>query len=153
MNLNQLYDIANTYSKYNYIDSDFSKYHIKTQKEFESCRGGVCWDFMLPMSQAINDARYIHHCYFTSIMKDGKMIGSHTYIIVRDGPFHYWVEAAWQKHKGIHLVFSYKDVERLLKESYNADELHTVVYDPTAVEGNTANEFFEYLNKEGVELS
>ena len=57
------------------------------------------------------------------------------------------------KEQLVHLVFSYKDVERLLKEEYNADEAHTVVYDPMKVEGMTANEFFEYLNKYGVILS
>lgn len=153
MSLKSLYKIYNKYSKYDYIDCDITGYRIKSIDEFEKCNGGVCWDFMAPISDEINKIPYIHHCYFTEVQKGGKMIASHTYIIVRDTPFHYWIECAWQKNKGVHFIFSYKDIERLLKEEYNADEVHTIVYDPSAVEGYTANEFFEYLNKEGAELS
>jgi len=152
MSLSQLYRVCNEYSKYNYIDADFSNYHIKSVSEFNSRRGGVCWDFMAPMAKAIDDAGYIYHCYFTGLHKDDRMIGTHTYIIVRDGSFRYWIECAWQKNKGVHLVFSYKDVERLLKSEYHADEVYTVAYNPFDVVGMTDNEFFDYLEREGVEL-
>lgn len=153
MGLEKVYCIYDKYSKYEYINEDMSTYHIKNSFELDKSNGGICWDFMRGMSLALHKASYIHHCYFTEVQRDNKTIATHTYIIIRDGVFKYWIECAWDKHKGVNLIFSYKDVERLLKDEYNADELHTVVYDPMKVEGMTANEFFEYLNKYGVILS
>jgi len=151
--LQEVNKICDKYKEYDYIDADLSKHRIKSIDEFERQRGGICWDFISPISHHLISRNIIHHCYFTEVQKDNKTISTHTYIIVRDGSFYYWIECAWQKYKGVNLVFSYKDIERLLKEEYNADEVHTVVYDPNAVEGNTADEFFEYLNKEGIELT
>ena len=152
MCLEKIYKIYDKYSKYDYVEDDLSKHHIKNAFEFDKDKYGICWDFMRAMSLSLHKASYIHHCYFTEVQKDNKMIASHTYIIVRDFQFNYWIECAWQKHKGVNFVFSYKDVERLLKEEYDADETHTVVYSPTKTERMTADEFFKYLNKEGIEL-
>ena len=153
MGLEKVYSIYDKYSKYEYVNEDMSIYHIKNSFEFDKSHGGICWDFMRGMSLALHKASFIHHCHFTGIYKDGKMIATHTYIIIRDGIFKYWIECAWDKHKGVNLIFSYKDVERLLKDEYNADEAHTVIYSPTKTEGMTANAFFAYLEKEGIELS
>lgn len=150
--LQEVNNIFDKYKEYDYIDSDLCKYKIKSTDEFERQHGGICWDFISPISHCLASRNIIHHCYFTEVQKGGRMISSHTYVIVRDGSFYYWIECAWQKNKGVNLVFSYKDIERLLKEEYNADEVHTIIYNPNAVEGYTANEFFEYLNKEGIEL-
>ena len=153
MSLEKIYKIYSKFSKYEYVEGNLSTYHIKNVSEFDNDKCGICWDFMSAMQVALCNDSYIHHCYFTKVIKDTKLVATHTYIIVREYPFHYWIECAWQKNKGVHLVFSYKDVERLLKEEYNADELHTTVYDPTKVEGMTANEFFNYIKDEGVILS
>lgn len=154
MGLGKIYAIYDKYSKYNYTEDDLSTHRIKNGFEFDKDKCGICWDFIRAMQLALYKNSFtIHYCYFTEVQKDNKTIATHTYIIVRDGPFSYWVECAWQKNKGVHLVFSYRDVERALKEEYSADETHTVGYDPMKVEGMTANEFFEYLNKYGVILS
>lgn len=153
MGLENIYKIYDKYSKYDYVEDDLSKHRIKNAFEFDKDKCGICWDFMRAMSLSLHNTSYIHHCYFTKVQKDNKTVATHTYIIVRDVQFRYWVECAWQKNKGVHLVFSYKDVERLLKEEYNADEVHTTVYNPMKVEGMTANEFFAYLNEYGDELS
>lgn len=152
MSIENIYKVYDKYSKYESVEDDLSKHRIKNVFEFDKEKCGVCLDFMLAMSLSLHNASYIHHCYFTEVIKDNKIIASHTYIIVRDFQFNYWIECTWKKHKGVNLVFSYKDVERLLKEEYNADHVHTFVYNPTKVEGMTANEFFEYLNKYGDEL-
>ena len=153
MGLEKVYSVYNKYSKYDYVEDDLSKHRIKNAFEFDKDKHGICWDFMRAMSLSLHKASYIHHCYFTEVQKENKTVATHTYIIVRDAQFRYWVECAWQKNKGVHLVFSYRDVERILKEEYNADEVHTVVYDPMKVEGMTADAFFAYLEKEGIELS
>jgi hypothetical protein len=92
---------------------------------------------------------YIHHCYFTEVQKDNKTVATHTILLFVMHSFVIWLNVHGKRTR----VFSYKDVERLLKEEYNADEVHAVVYSHMKAEGMTANEFFEYLNKEGVELS
>lgn len=153
MNLNKVYDVYNKYSECNYIDiSDISNYHIKTSDEFEKCRGGICWDFVIPISHMLDKYSIPFRCYFTELHVRESVV-THTYVIIDDDQFHYWIECAWQKHKGVNLVFSYKDVERLLKETYNADEIHTVMYIPSKTEGMSSDEFFKYLNKKGIELS
>ena len=151
--LDKLYSVYDKYSKYDYIYvDDISNYKIKRPNEFEASHGGICLDYMRPMSLAMHKNAFSHQCYFTELHKDNKTIATHTYIIVNDFDFYYWVECAWQKHKGVYLVFSYKDVERILRNEYDADECYTVVYSPVKTEGMTADEFFKYLNNYGIKL-
>lgn len=78
----------------------------------------------------------VHHCYYTEVASN-----AHKYIIVRDGQYNYWIECEWKENAGVHLVFSYKDVERLLKEHYKTDAVRTIAHDS-----------FNDIIKNGIEL-
>lgn len=69
----------------------------------------------------------VYHCYYTEVNSND--ISSHRYIIVRDGQYNYWIECEWEENIGIHIVFSYKDVERLLKEHYKTGVVRTMAHD------------------------
>lgn len=141
-------EIYNKYKDYEYEDNiDFSNYHIKSCWEIEKLKHGICWDFMHAIAYSLNKKSYKWNCYFAEIHKYNKCIATHTFIIVNDGDFKYWIECAWQKHKGIHLVFTSKTIERLLKDEYNADEIYTYEYNPMMVINKSRDEFFEYLDK------
>lgn len=150
--INSLWNVFYKFNNFRYFEPDFTNLKVKTKKEFEELNGGTCWDFIGPMSEELDRKDIVHHCCFSYIYKENVLFATHVYIIVRDLPFKYWLECAWQKHKGLFLVHSYKDVERHLKESYETDDVHTVVYDPKCVYGKTANQLFEYLEKDGIKL-
>ena len=150
--LNDSWKVFHKFSKYNYIDGFLQDYHIKTAENFYLSKGGICWDFIGPMHEMLLSKDVYHHCFFSEVQRAGTMIASHTYIIINDMPYRYWLECAWQKHKGIFFISSYKDVERILKEEYSSSEVHTVVYNPEKCYGKSADEFFNYLNECGVEL-
>lgn len=48
---------------------------------------------------------------------------------------------------------SYKYVENLLASEYDADEVHTLTYNPYKVYGYTVKQFFDYLENNAMELS
>lgn len=150
-----IYKAYEKYSKYDYIDCDVSSkdYHIKSSQEFDYLYGGVCWDFVGPLKDFLSSRGIVSYCFFTSIYKGEEMIASHTYVIVSYETKSFWIECAWQPFKGIHGVKSFSDVESLLKESYNADEVHTTIYDPSRMYGLSTDEFFKYLDEHGVELT
>ena len=151
--INDIIKVYEKYSKYEYIDCDVSskEYHIKTKQEFDSLNGGICWDFVGPIKDSLIKYNIISYCFFTSIHKAVAMIASHVYIIVPCTM--QWIECAWQSFKGIHEVKSFSDIENLLKNEYNADEVHTTIYDPSRTYGLSTNEFFKYLDEHGVALS
>lgn len=149
--IKKLESVYNKYSNYNYIDEDLSDYHIKSIKEFNAARGGICWDFVGPIANDLERIGVQCKCYFTGIHVNGEMIASHTYIISDTSP-RYWIECAWMIHRGVHRCTSYKCVESLLKREYNADEIYTLTYDPFEVYGKTTKQFFDYLEDNGVEL-
>lgn len=145
-------DIRKVYNKfkdYDYIDPDFSTYYIKSPKEFDELGGGICWDFVVAIAKELNKYDIPYTCYFSEVQKRDKTVATHTYIIA-DG---YWIECSWQKYKGIRMVDSFKDIERLLLRYYNGDEIHTVIYSPLDTVGKTDKEFFSYLNLYGIEVS
>lgn len=150
--LDNVWNVFYHFNNYKYIDGFLPNYHIKTKEEFDFSNGGICWDFIGPMHEMLLSKDIYHHCFFSEIQRSGAMIASHTYIIVNDLPYRYWLECAWQKHKGLFFISSYKDIERMLKDEYSSSEVHTVMYNPEMCYGKTADEFFEYLNKEGVDL-
>lgn len=148
-------DVFQKYSKYNYIDANIVNpdYHIKSQEEFDGLNGGICWDFIKPISNFLSDNNMVSYSFFTGIYKNEMLIASHTFVIASCEEKLYWIECAWQDHKGIHVVDSFSEIEKLLKEFYNADEVHTSVYNPYKSVGLTANEFIDYVEDHGVELS
>ena len=150
--LNTLKSIYNKYSSYNYIDESLDGYHIKTINEFNEANGGICWDFVGPIANDLYKLGISYKCYFTGLHKDGEMIASHTYVITETSP-KYWIECAWIPHSGLHKDVSYKYVENLLASEYDADEAHTLTYNPYKVYGYTVKQFFDYLEDNAIELS
>ena len=148
-------EVFQKYSKYNYINTNIvnSDYHIKSQKEFDDLHGGICWDFIKPISSFLSDNNIVSYSFFTGIYKNEKLVATHTYVIASWEEKLYWIECAWQDHKGIHVVNSFSKIEELLKEFYNADEVHTLLYNPYKSVGLTANEFINYVEDHGVALS
>ena len=142
--------VYNKYKSYDYIDPDFSNYHIKSTNEFEELYGGICWDFVVAIANELNKYDLSYKCYFSEVQKENKTIATHTYIIIDDT---YWIECSWQKYKGIYIIDSFTDIEGLLLEFYNCDEVHTVIYNPLDTVGKTDKEFFSYLNLYGIEVS
>ena len=147
--IDEIKKIYNKYKDYDYIDTDFNNYHIKTPREFNELKGGICWDFVGPIARELNKYDIPWKCYYTGIHKGYRTLATHTYIIV-DGK--YWIECSWQKYKGINNVGSFKDVEELLLEEYGGDKAYTVEYNPLATFGMTDSEFFDYLENNGREL-
>lgn len=150
-----IYEVFQKYSKYNYIDTDIvnHNYHIKSQKEFDDLNGGICWDFIKPISSFLSTNDIVSYSFFTGVYKNEKLVATHTYVIAYCEEKFYWIECAWQDHKGIHTVNSFSEIENLLKEFYNTDEVHTSLYNPYKSDGLTANEFINYVEDYGVELS
>ena len=148
-------EVFQKYSKYNYIDADIvnSNYNIKSQEEFDDLHGGICWDFIKPISSFLSDNNIVSYSFFTGVYKNKRLIASHTYVIASCEERLYWIECAWQDYKGIHIVDSFSEIEELLKEFYNVDEVHTSLYNPYKSVGLTANEFIDYVEDHGVELS
>ncbi len=147
---NTVYKIYDKYSSYDYADMDVSSYRIKSIKEFNALKGGVCWDFVIPIANDLDANEVPYTCYFTGLHKNGNMIASHTYIVTDTSP-RYWIECSWMRNKGVHEVSSFKDVENALKSSYNADEVFTVSYVPRKTPGMSPEQFFNYLEDTGVE--
>ena len=147
--------VFDKYSNYNYIDASVADtdYHIKSQKEFDDLNGGICWDFIKPISSFLSANYIVSYSFFTGVYKDNKLIASHTYVIASCEEKLYWIECAWQDHKGIHTIDSFSEIEELLKEFYDADEVHTSIYNPYKSDGLTANEFINYVEDHGIELS
>ena len=150
-----IYKVFQKYSKYNYIDTDIvnHNYHIKSQKEFDDLNGGICLDFIKPISSFLSANNIVSYSFFTGVYKNEKLVTMHTYVIASYEGKLYWIECAWQDHKGIHIVNSFSEIEKLLKEFYNANEVHTLLYNPYKSVGLTANEFINYVEDHGVELS
>ena len=148
-------EVFQKYSKYNYINTNIvnSDYHIKSQKEFDDLHGGICWDFIKPISSFLSANNIVSYSFFTGVYKNEKLVATHTYVIASCEEKLYWIECAWQYHKGIHIVESFSEIEELLKEFYNTDEVHTSLYNPYKSIGLTANEFINYVEDHGVELS
>lgn len=142
--------VYNKYKSYDYIDQDFSNYHIKSTNEFEELYGGICWDFVVAIANELNKYDLSYKCYFSEVQKENKTIATHTYIIIDDT---YWIECSWQKYKGIRMVDSFTDIENLLLRYYKCNEVHTVSYNPLKTVGKTDNQFFFHLNEYGKELS
>lgn len=111
-------EVFQKYSKYNYIDTDIVNfnYHIKSQEEFDDLHGGICWDFIKPISSFLSANYIVSYSFFTGVYKNNKLIASHTYVIAYYEEKLYWIECAWQDHKGIHIVDSFSEIEELLKE-------------------------------------
>lgn len=147
--IEEIEEIYSKFKHYDYIDSDFSKYRIKTPKEFDEFNGGVCWDFVVAIAKELNKYKTPWKCYFTILNKGGRTLATHTYIIVDDK---YWVECSWQKHKGVFVVNSFRDIENLLLKKYVADDIHTIEYDPLETPGMSDEEFFNYLESYGKEV-
>lgn len=147
---NTVYKIYDKYSDYDYADMDVSNYRIKSIKEFNTLKGGVCWDFVIPIANDLDVKEVPYTCYFTGLHKNGNMIASHTYIVTDTSP-RYWIECSWMRNKGVHEVSSFKDVENALKSSYNADEVFTVSYVPRKTQGMNPEQFFNYLEDTGIE--
>lgn len=141
--------VYNKYKFYDYIDQDFSNYHIKSPEEFDVLYGGICWDFVVSLATDLLTEDIYCECYFSEVQKCNKTFGTHTYIIVDNK---YWIECSWQKFKGIHIIESLKNIENLLLDYYNGDKIHTVRYDPIKSIGLTAEQFFEFLTKSGVDV-
>ena len=151
--LDNLWSIFYKYCNYSYDDSmNMQNYRIKSLDKFNESKCGICLDFIGQISFDLRNKEIKHNCYFTEVHKNGITVATHTYIIVSDWPFNYWLECAWQSHKSLFFISSYRDIERQLKEEYDADEVHTVVYDPFKCYNMNSTEFFLYLNKEGIEL-
>lgn len=152
---NSIRAVFDKYSKYDYIDADITSadYHIKSKQEFDNLRGGICWDFIKPISSFLTANSTVSYSFFTGIYKHNKLIASHTYVLASCEEKLYWIECALQNYKGIHIVDSFSEIEELLKEFYNADEVHTSLYNPYKSDGLTANEFINYVEDHGVELS
>lgn len=150
-----IYKVFQKYSKYNYIDTDIvnNNYHIKSQKEFDDLNGGICWDFIKPISSFLSANNIVSYSFFTGVYKNEKLVATHTYVIASCEGKLYWIECAWQDYKDIHIVNSFSEIEELLKKFYNADEVHTLLYNPYKSVGLTANEFINYVEDHGVELS
>lgn len=150
-----IYEVFQKYNKYNYIDADVTdpNYHIKSLKEFDDLNGGICWDFIKPISNFLTTNNIVSYSFFTGIYKNKMLVASHTYVIAYCEEKLYWIECAWQDHKGIHIVDSFSEIEELLKVIYNTDEVHTSLYNPYKSDGLTANEFIKYIEDHGVELS
>jgi hypothetical protein len=155
---NKLLSIYNLYKDYDYIiTDDLNSYHIKSLDRFNRDHGGICWDFVFTLSHELNKNNISHSCYFTSLQKENFMIVNHSYIIVETKHKNFWIECAWQRYKGVREVYSFKDIENLLVDAYkmyDTDKLEvdTVIYDSSKVENMICKDFFEYLNKEGVEV-
>lgn len=145
-----VYEIYDKYSDYDYADMDVSNYRIKSIKEFNTLKGGVCWDFVIPIANNLDVNEVPYTCYFTGLHNDGNMIASHTYIVTDTSP-RYWIECSWMRNKGVHEVSSFKDVENVLKSSYSADEVFTVSYVPRKTQGMKPEQFFNYLEDTGIE--
>lgn len=148
---NKVRSIYDNYKDYDYIDEDLDGYHIKTIDEFNEARGGICWDFVGPIANDLDTLGIPYKCYFTGLHKDGEMIASHTYVITETSP-KCWIECAWMDHSGVHECTSYKYVEDTLMNDYEADEAHTLTYDPFEVYGDTVQQFFDYLEQNAIEL-
>lgn len=145
--MRNLWEVYNKFRDYDYEDMGTDReYHIKTPDEFEEVRGGVCWDFVGPMALELAKQGVPWKCYYTGIHKGHRTLATHTYIIAER---HQWIECSWQKHKGIHHVDSFRDVVRLLLNTYQGSVGHTVIYNPLRTFGMSTDEFFEYLEEEG----
>lgn len=149
--LQAVQSVYNKYKDYDYIDEDLSNYRIKSIKEFNSTKGGICWDFVGPIANDLTAMNIPWKCYFTGLHKNDEMIASHTYIITDSAP-RYWIECAWFKHHGLHKVSSFKVVESLLQKDYSADEAHTLIYNPFDAYGKSVDQFFNYLEEYALEL-
>lgn len=152
---NSIKAVFDKYSNYDYIDTSLegTDYHIKSSKEFDCLNGGICWDFIKPISSFLSANNIVSYSFFTGIYKNEKLIASHTYVLAYYEEKLYWIECAWLDHKGIHIVSSFSEIEELLKEFYSADEVHTLLYNPYKSDGLTADEFINYIEDHGVELS
>ena len=122
---------------YDYDDSDFN--HIKSPSELKQSGGGVCWDFVVAEASALQRQWLEYRGYFTGLHRNGRMIATHTYIIVEKM---FWIECSWRKHHGVHNVKSYKEIVDLLMDEYGADEAHTLEYDPIKTVGMNDTQFF-----------
>lgn len=124
--------------------------HIKSPYELKQAGGGVCWDFVVAEATAIQRQWFEYRCYFTGLHRNGRMIATHTYIIVEN---QFWIECSWRKHHGVHHVKTYKEIVDLLMDEYGADESHTLEYDPLKTVGMNDTQFFAYLEESGRFLS
>lgn len=129
---------------YDYDDSDFN--HIKSPSELKQSGGGVCWDFVVSEASALQRQWLEYRCYFTGLHRNGRMIATHTYIIVEKM---FWIGCSWRKHHGVHNVKLYKEIVDLLVDEYDADESHTLEYDPMKTVGMNDTQFFEYIEESG----
>ena len=143
-------EIYRKYKDYEYRDVDFSNYGIKSPKDLDATHGGICWDFVVAISAALDEHEINHTCYFSEVQRNNQTLVTHTYIITDEG---LWIECSWQKHKSINESTAWNDVEKLLLNEYDGDEIHTVAYEPKETIGKTHVEFFAYLNHFGKELS
>lgn len=136
------------YENYNYIDTDFNNYKIKTLSQFNEQRSGTCWDFVIAMAYDLEYYNIPYKCYYTVVHNKNKTVATHTYIIANKKC---WIECSWKLYKGISTVDSYADVEDLLVDYYNGTYVSTVEYNPIQTQGMTDRQFFNYLELNNIE--
>ena len=92
-------------------DSTFSKkYRLQSPEECIKNKYGVCWDQVEVERYYLEQEQIDSSSYFI-IAYDKKIEPTHTWIVVNDDNFFYWMEHSWETYRGVH---KYQSLEKLL---------------------------------------
>ncbi len=77
-------------------------YKLKTGEDLINSGYGVCWDFCELAREFCEQNNIPHHCYFMLSWLNQQQGGpTHTFLTFEENDKCYWLEYAWQAHRGL----------------------------------------------------
>ena len=135
---------------------DFMNYYkMLTPTEFETYKGGVCWDYVA--YEADYFRKHFPSVKFKSyfvVSINGDTQPSHTFILFNYGGYVYWFESSWKPMHGIYKFKTEEDAlnyicKRLREPVVNYKEQYVTTYNPLdrKLFGMNCTEYMGYMEK------
>ena len=105
-------DFKDTFSLY---------YHLSSPEEIKKTKVGVCWDQVELERYYLESKNILSKSYFI-IKQDKDMTPTHTFIVVQDESYFYWLEHSWYKERGIREYSSLKELLQDVKLRFASNQ-------------------------------
>lgn len=133
-------------------DIDWDKYRTIPIDIMNKKKVGICWDFVNYEHASLEKLNINHDCYLflSTNSKDAGTIITHTFIIMDIHGDNYWIEAAWNKHSGVHHISSVDSVVKMLQAEYGKNPYDLIRYNPKGLDmGLTSQQYLDYIYQHG----
>ena len=154
--LNNYEYIIPSSGKLTVTSEDFMKYYkVLTPKEFETYKGGVCWDYVAYEAEYFKKHfPFVKFKTYFVVSINGITQPTHTFILFNYNGYVYWFESSWKSMHGIYKFKNENDaldyICKVLRESVeNYKEQYITTFDPLDKKlfGMSCAEYMGYMEK------